>query len=234
MTQTFKLNGYQLTRRHATGHLQVNYLSRGGILYQGSSGLWATAWIEAVPQVYLQDVRLTPDLDNSQVLVSALAVDAAQGNVVMAVVTDDSTKQVIGSATGHVGTEFQVLIPNVHPWSPADPYLYPVTIILFDSSVVTAPSVSHGSALSNRSLQGELDRFDSYTGMRKLSECRDVNGAARFCVNNDPTFLYGELAGLAPGGLLPVSLVSSCSTMPIKLSQRCQHWLCCQYSWAAT
>ena len=146
-----------------------------------------------MPQVYLQDVRLTPDLDNSQVVVSASAVTAAQGNVVLAVVTDDSTQRVVSSATGHVGTEFQVPIPNVHTWSPADPYLYAVTIILFDSDVTTAPGV--GSTLSNTTLPGELDRFDSYTGMRKLSECRDVNGAARICLNNDPTFLYGELAG---------------------------------------
>ena len=163
----------------------------------------------AVPHVYLQDVRLTPDLDNSHVVVSALAVDAAHGNLVLAIVTDDSAEQVISSATGHVGTELQVTIPDVHTWSPSDPCgrkfgdngnHYLVTIILFDGATQSAPNISRASALSNRSLPGELDRIDSYTGVRNFSEYRDVNckGAVQFCLNNDPSFLYDKLADVAP------------------------------------
>lgn len=43
-------------------------LKNGGMFYTAQSGLWQTVWCEWVPQIYIQELRITPDYDNNRVI----------------------------------------------------------------------------------------------------------------------------------------------------------------------
>ena len=86
--------------------------------------------------------------------------------------------QPIVSGEAITGQALRLEIPNPHPWSPDDPYLYDL--------VVEAGS----------------DRVESYFGMRKFSLGNDSQGRVRLCLNNQPLFQYGPLdQGYWPDGL---------------------------------
>lgn len=83
---------------------------RGGIWYTPQSGIWQTVWLEAVPQCYIRDLLITPDIDNATVEISA-EIDGDE------------------LAYAHFqGKEYLLpaLIPveDMRLWSPEDPYLY--------------------------------------------------------------------------------------------------------------
>jgi len=48
---------------------QVN--NPGGIWYNAVTGIWQTVWLEPVPETYIRNIKITPDLDNSSVEISA-------------------------------------------------------------------------------------------------------------------------------------------------------------------
>ncbi|WP_310682210.1 hypothetical protein [Aliifodinibius sp. S!AR15-10] len=36
-------------------------------MYTPATGIWQTVWLEPVPQTSIDDVNITPDIDNSEV-----------------------------------------------------------------------------------------------------------------------------------------------------------------------
>ena len=74
-------------------------------------------------------------------------------------------------------------IENPILWSPESPFLYDLEVELLRKDEV-------------------VDRVSSYFGMRKFSLEKDSRGHLRFCLNGEPTFLYGPLdQGYWPDGL---------------------------------
>ena len=47
-----------------------------GIWYTLVTGIWQTVWLEPVSESYIQDLRITPDIDNSLLSLKALVKDA--------------------------------------------------------------------------------------------------------------------------------------------------------------
>ena len=83
---------------------------RGGIWYTPQSGIWQTVWLEAVPESYVKNLRITPDFDGASVDISA------------EIVGDED-------AYAHFGGESYLLparipVPDFEPWSPEHPKLY--------------------------------------------------------------------------------------------------------------
>ena len=83
---------------------------RGGIWYTPQSGIWQTVWLEAVPESYVKNLRITPDFDGAAVDISA------------EIVGDED-------AYAHFGGESYLLparipVPDFEPWSPEHPKLY--------------------------------------------------------------------------------------------------------------
>ncbi|MDR0782759.1 MAG: hypothetical protein LBE83_03265, partial [Propionibacteriaceae bacterium] len=120
-------------------------LKRGGIWYTAQSGIWQTVWTEVVPPTYIDRIEINPDYDQASV---SLRVHLA------------------GDEPGL--DEFELTVPEFHPWTPDDPYLYDLEI----------------SA-------GE-DRVTTYYALRKISVV-EVNGHPRLALNNQPLFQTGLL-----------------------------------------
>ena len=49
------------------GGKQSTQLGSAGCHYTRVTGIWQTVWLEPVPETYLENVRIVPDLDNAQV-----------------------------------------------------------------------------------------------------------------------------------------------------------------------
>lgn len=154
-----------------------------GIWYTSVSGIWQTVWLEGVPAVYIEALRLTPGLDDETLSVEVKVVGVADVESVHVEAEAGSSGEMIASNGGQAGSSVRLPIPNPRAWSPNDPYLYDLRVRLLREGRV-------------------LDEVGSYFAMRKYGLGRDANGHLRFQLNHQPLFLYGPLdQGYFPDGL---------------------------------
>lgn len=153
-----------------------------GIWYTPVTGIWQTVWLEPVSESYIQDLRITPDIDNSLLSLKALVKDATSKDLVEVKVFDG--QQLVAQGKSINGECVQVAMPeNAKLWSPESPFLYTLKV-----------SLKQGGKL--------VDEVSSYAAMRKYSSKRDANGIVRLELNNKPLFQFGPLdQGWWPDGL---------------------------------
>ncbi|MBN1303026.1 MAG: hypothetical protein JXA13_01220 [Anaerolineales bacterium] len=152
-----------------------------GIWYTAISGIWQTVWLEAVPKISIESLKLTPDLDDRSLMVDVKIRGEAEGVQVQAEILSDGEKVSLGSGQGNRPIRCEV--PDPRAWSPADPYLYDLTVRLVCDGKI-------------------LDEVGSYFAMRKFGLVTNKQGYLRFALNDEPLFLYGPLdQGYFPDGL---------------------------------
>jgi beta-galactosidase/beta-glucuronidase len=144
------------------------------IWYTGTTGIWQTVWLEALPDIYLHKVKYTPYIDSNEIQIRAFFEgDLAGHDVYLKTeisfrgepVAEESRRIRQREALYRIGlTDF-----NDHGagrwWSPERPNLYDVKYTLL---------------VDGR----ETDTVNSYFGMRKIS-VED----GRVCLNNRPYFM---------------------------------------------
>jgi glycosyl hydrolase family 2 len=152
-----------------------------GIWYTAVTGIWQTVWIEPVPDVSIERLKLRPDVDNKTLWLTASPSVAASGYQVRAVATAGGSK--VSEATGKVGAPLKLAISNPKLWSPDSPNLYDLEVSL----------TMNGST---------VDRVASYFAMRKIALGKDKHGRNLMFLNNEPVFQLGPLdQGWWPDGL---------------------------------
>lgn len=152
-----------------------------GIWYTAVSGIWQTVWLEVVPEISIERLKLTPDLDGKTLTVDVKTRGAAEGVRVEVEVLSGGEK--VSSGGGQVDGPVRCELPNPRAWSPADPYLYDLSVRLVREGQI-------------------LDKVGSYFAMRKFGLVKDAQGHLRFALNGEPLFLYGPLdQGYFPDGL---------------------------------
>ncbi|MDD4921093.1 MAG: AbfB domain-containing protein [Bacteroidales bacterium] len=150
-----------------------------GYWYTSNSGIWQTVWLEAVPSAYITNLETTPDLTNKRLLLKVNA-NGISGETVHAVVSASGTT--VAAVVGEVGKEIRISIPNVHSWSPDDPFLYDLKVSLKKNGSV-------------------IDQVGSYFGMRSITVGK-VNGIPRPLLNGKFVFMIGPLdQGFWPDGI---------------------------------
>jgi beta-galactosidase/beta-glucuronidase len=161
------------------GALGKQRLKPSGIWYTPSSGIWQTVWIEPVAPAHLSRLDMTADLAHQALMVTPRAVDAAGATVHVRVLDHG---KLVGEATGAPDTAIRVPVPNAHPWSPDDPFLYDVQ----------AELVANGKP---------ADRIGSYIGMRTIALAK-VGPFLRPVLNGKFVFQLGTLdQGFWPDGI---------------------------------
>lgn len=145
---------------HARGKQATRH---GGIWYTPQSGIWQSVWLESVPEVYLKDVTILPDIDNGTVV---LKLDKSANAVAEILVVDDS--KTIAKATADKDVAV-IKLDNYELWSPDHPKLYDLIIKVGN------------------------DVIKSYFGMRKFGIVTDKLGYKRLGLNNEPIFHTGVL-----------------------------------------
>lgn len=153
-----------------------------GIWYTPVTGIWQTVWLEPVSESYIQDLRITPDIDNSLLSLKALVKDATSKDLVEVKVFDG--QQLVAQGKSINGECVQVAMPeNAKLWSPESPFLYTLKVSLKQNGKL-------------------VDEVSSYAAMRKYSSKRDANGIVRLELNNKLLFQFGPLdQGWWPDGL---------------------------------
>lgn len=153
-----------------------------GIWYTPVTGIWQTVWLEPVSESYIQDLSITPDIDNSLLSLKALVKDATSKDLVEVKVFDG--QQLVAQGKSINGECVQVAMPeNAKLWSPESPFLYTLKVSLKQNGKL-------------------VDEVSSYAAMRKYSSKRDVNGIVRLELNNKPLFQFAPLdQGWWPDGL---------------------------------
>ncbi|HRS41575.1 MAG TPA: beta-galactosidase, partial [Dysgonamonadaceae bacterium] len=153
-----------------------------GIWYTSVTGIWQTVWLEPVPKQYIENLRITPDIDKNTLTVNALTNSERNNQKLVVKVMDGSRQVAIGQSINNLPVEI-AMPENVKLWSPDDPFLYDLEITLFDG---TTP----------------VDKVKSYAAMRKYSTKRDSRGIVRLQLNNKDLFQFGPLdQGWWPDGL---------------------------------
>ena len=155
--------------------------SSGGIWYTPVSGIWQTVWLEPVPESYVQDLKITPNLDESTVKIEVTAAGKITNHAVQIEAVAEG--KVVSSAQGVAGESIVLNIENAQSWSPQSPFLYDLKVDLLTDGQAT-------------------DRVLSYFGMRSITLGPDQNGQTRMLLNGEPVFQYGPLdQGYWPDGL---------------------------------
>ncbi len=162
----FQARGKQVANPHA-------------IWYTPVTGIWQTVWLEPVPQTSIHDVKITPDVDNSQVRLEVATVGAQRDVEIVATAKGNGFEREIRS------TDNTLIIPVDEPrlWSPDEPFLYDLEVRLVQDNQT-------------------IDAVESYFGMRKIEVRKDGQGINRLYLNNELLFQYGPLdQGWWPDGL---------------------------------
>jgi hypothetical protein len=151
------------------------------ISYTAVSGIWQTVWLEPVSETSIERIRITPDLDSATVTVRAELEGEADGvEISWTVAVGDED---VATGTGPAGEPLTLTLQDPALWSPDSPHLYDLRVSLVRD-------------------EEELDRIDSYFGMRKFSVGKDAKGIPRLLLNNEPLFQLGPLdQGYWPDGL---------------------------------
>jgi beta-galactosidase/beta-glucuronidase len=148
--------------------------------YYCSTGIWQTVWLEPVPSIRIEEIRITPRADLNIVELSVylhapsaswrLEAEASEYDRVVA-----RTEERTAIATGSLSLS----IPYAKLWSPETPHLYDLRIRLFDGDEL-------------------LDEIKSYVGLRSI-EMRD----SQVLLNGEPIYLKMVLdQGYWPDGYL--------------------------------
>lgn len=156
-------------------------LEAGGMFYTAQSGIWQTVWMEWVPELYIERLKIMPDYDGCALDLCVypggsglhqslpLWVEIHEGDKL---VCRHEAKMEQKPVTVHLK------IPNFHKWTCEDPFLYGLKVGL------------------------GTDKVESYFAMRHFSREADTQGVPRLCLNHRPYFLNGVLdQGYWPDGL---------------------------------
>lgn len=138
-------------------------LKHGQIWYTPQSGIWQSVWLESVPDVYLKDVTIVPNIDTNELI---LKLDKSANIAADVVILDGDKPVYAGKFDGDTAV---IKLENYELWSPENPKLYDLAIKVGN------------------------DVVKSYFGMRKFSLVTDKNGVKRLGLNNKPYFHTGVL-----------------------------------------
>ncbi len=152
-----------------------------GIFYTAVTGIWQAVWLEPVPAAHIAGIKTRPDIDKATLTVEPEIAGAADGTRVS--VTVSRGRDVIAKAEAPTGAPIALGIPSPALWSPSDPALYDLKVVL-------------------KKGRKTVDQVGSYAGMRKIALGKDERGFNRLFLNNAPLFEFGPLdQGWWPDGL---------------------------------
>ena len=142
---------------------------RGGMWYTAISGIWQNVWIENVPETYIENIVLKPDLNgihigmemNGKGFVARIALDNGE-------MLEKSFEGMEGyiCLADHVCGDGQQYEPKL--WTTEEPYLY------------------------SMKLKTDTDEVETYFALRTI-DIQAMNGIRRVCLNGTPIFMHGVL-----------------------------------------
>ena len=193
-----------------------------GCFYTRCTGIWQTVWLEYVPKVYIQKVKMLPDVRGEKLDIRVTLSGNAQ---VCAIVTYKGKPVAKGSVAATGGTAvFSLPIPNPVLWGPGEPNLYDIEFTAGEDRVVSYFGMRSIEVEKNRVLLNGKSIFQRlvldqgyypkgiYTAQDEKEFSRDIalcmsagfNGARMHMKIFEPGFIYAaDHAGYLLWGEFP-------------------------------
>ena len=154
-----------------------------GIWYTAVTGIWQTVWLEPVGGVkHITGLNYSPSPASGRVEVTIEGEQLEYGDVVEVSVLEG--EQLVASAQGNALEPVTLWVKEAKLWSPEDPFLYDVKVVLRNRNAVP------------------VDEVSSYFGMRSIAMQKDERGIMRMLLNGEEYFHFGPLdQGWWPDGL---------------------------------
>ncbi len=153
-------------------------LDPSGMWYSAQSGIWQTVWMEWVPQAYVTDLKITPDIDKKCIDL-VFKVSEKKGKLDINSSNEDLIKSFEIVKIKDDKIYVSVKLNKYNLWTPDEPNLYFLTI-------------TYGK-----------DIFSTYFAMRKFGIEKDEDGHPKLTLNHVPTFMHGVLdQGYYPESLM--------------------------------
>lgn len=144
---------------------QSRTLYSRGASYSRITGIWQTVWLEAVSEQHLSWIRIVPNLDNGQFILTPSFEGTVRGHILRTILLDGEKVITFSDAPANSGTSIILDVKDPQPWAPQNPHLYNFKFELIDGNSV-------------------IDQVQSYAGLRKFH----IEGN-KFYLNNEPIFL---------------------------------------------
>ncbi|OOG72323.1 glycoside hydrolase family 2 protein [Algoriphagus sp. A40] len=151
------------------------------IWYTPVTGIWQTVWLETVPESFISSLYSVTDWENSVQVFYPEINNSTEGQEVEVSLLEGG--KVVASFKAQPNKPAPVKIPNPKAWSPDSPFLYEVSIKLFQSKKL-------------------IEEVKSYAAYRDIRMAKTPDGHQRMFLNGKPLFQYGPLdQGWWPDGL---------------------------------
>ena len=142
-------------------------LEPGGMFYHAQSGIWQTAWLETVPEIYLGELKITPYPEEEAVELKMAFCGEPKDGAQVRICVDESEEGIAFPLRNEVTA--RIPVPQPRLWSPEHPELYSLRI------------------------EAGEDVVESYFAMRSFGVGKDAEGTTRLLLNGEPYFFNGVL-----------------------------------------
>ena len=133
-TDCVKRVGENILQVKVTDKLDQNYpygkqcKKRGGMWYTPVSGIWKSVWLDAVPENYIERIKITPDLTGSE-------IELFPGTAAFAVCVEMPDGTVLEKTFEGNQGRIEIKEELIRLWTPNAPYLYKMTVTAGEDKV---------------------------------------------------------------------------------------------------
>jgi beta-galactosidase/beta-glucuronidase len=151
---------------------QAPWYANSGCHYTRTTGIWQTVWLEAVPEVHVRRLRITPNLAAGTLAVEAPVTANRPGHRLVVELGD--AEGLVTSAEARADLDLtptaQLTIPSarLRPWSPADPHLYGLRATLVDADGATVDTVESYAGIRSVAIDGRAMRLNGAPVFQRL------------------------------------------------------------------
>jgi len=151
---------------------QATWYNNTHCQYTRTTGIWQTVWMEAVPEVHIKRLRMTPNLADSSITIEVPISQNRAGHTVTAVLSDkdDVTVEATAKADLDLTPTLRLNIPaeSLRPWCIEDPFLYNLEVAVRDAAGTVVDRVSSYAAVRSVALDGKVVRLNGKSVFQRL------------------------------------------------------------------
>ncbi|MGO4248593.1 glycoside hydrolase family 2 protein [Paenarthrobacter sp. RAF54_2] len=151
---------------------QATWYNNTHCQYTRTTGIWQTVWMEAVPEVHIKRLRMTPNLADSSITIEVPISQNRTGHTVTAVLSDKDDLRVEATAKADLDLTptFRLSIPaeSLRPWCIEDPFLYDLEVTVRDAAGTAVDRVSSYAAVRSVALDGKVVRLNGKNVFQRL------------------------------------------------------------------
>lgn len=151
---------------------QATWYNNTHCQYTRTTGIWQTVWMEAVPEVYIKRLRMTPNLADSSITLEVPISQNRAGHTLTAVLSDKGDVRVEATVKADVDLtptlRLSISAESLRPWCIEDPFLYDLEVTVRDAAGNATDSVSSYAAVRSVALDGKMVRINGKSVFQRL------------------------------------------------------------------